>query len=645
MTILDRQVTSKSKEENAQSRQSNQENAARKQRSRQGHSVRERVPALHRSEQVGSEGDFGYWNNVAVPQRLSRLETSQLDSNPALVQVHQRDDTANRGHLKPRGLSKSGSASGTSEELLINMPGMMKEKAHSSSEAKHQQHPVIPKIALISDLNMPTSSYPTKASARPSKKHGDKKVIHKRKHRRSGPHSGKIPKHSTHKPGQAYHLIPAAAVVEECASNAAQSEGQGKLVHQYQAKPLPQKDSLYATVDAVARYKHFSNETPKFICAVTGHHDQYPARSVVPDPQMNQCPPMDVPCDGLNRQEYSEKNAEIVDAKHNSDDEYDQGRMQRLHRGVDFKEVEEEFEAKLKKVRGFIIKPMLEDGACLFRAVAEQVYGDQSMHDEVRKNCMNYMIKNSDYYSNYVTEDFKSYIDRKRDLHTYGNHLEMQAMAELYNRPFEVYQYTTEPINTFQTQHLSANPPIRVSYHQNSHYNAVIDPYKATVGVGLGLPAFKPGMVDKNMLDAALKASSEVWEQQMLNDKVQATDWESTEDAILEQVARESYKEYIEQKSSAHIQEVEAKHSEVKQSPPRKSPTLDAPPKTCISKPVVKEFPKKVTRVQGDGSSDWVAEENEWQVISQVLANSQQEYMDVLKQQAAHSKATCSKYT
>lgn len=42
--------------------------------------------------------------------------------------------------------------------------------------------------------------------------------------------------------------------------------------------------------------------------------------------------------------------------------------------------------------RGFIIKRMGEDGACLFRAVSDQVYGDQEMHSMVRKHCMDYIV-------------------------------------------------------------------------------------------------------------------------------------------------------------------------------------------------------------------------------------------------------------
>lgn len=48
---------------------------------------------------------------------------------------------------------------------------------------------------------------------------------------------------------------------------------------------------------------------------------------------------------------------------------------------------------KLMKKRGFVIKPMGQDGACLFRSVADQVYGDQEMHAVVRNHCMDYIVK------------------------------------------------------------------------------------------------------------------------------------------------------------------------------------------------------------------------------------------------------------
>ncbi|XP_077994967.1 OTU domain-containing protein 5-B-like [Glandiceps talaboti] len=228
----------------------------------------------------------------------------------------------------------------------------------------------------------------------------------------------------------------------------------------------------------------------------------------------------------------------------NSGDEHDTVFFPGQEQDVD--EMERRFEKALEEKRGFIIKKMVPDGACLFRAVADQVYGDQEMHSIVRNHCMDYMVKNTDYFSQYVTEDFNAYINRKRSDHCHGNHPEMQALSEMYNRPIEVYCYGVEPINIFHGHHRTDNEPFRVSYHRNVHYNSVVDPQKATIGVGLGLPSFVPGLADKNLMKDAAKMSEE-WhiEETMLEDKLRATDWEATNEAIEEQIARESYLQWL----------------------------------------------------------------------------------------------------
>lgn len=80
----------------------------------------------------------------------------------------------------------------------------------------------------------------------------------------------------------------------------------------------------------------------------------------------------------------------------NSDDE----RLQRPQANT------EETLLTLLRKNGFQIRPMAEDGNCLFRfaelprmsfnlyrAIADQVYGDPEMHDVVRKNAMDYIVR------------------------------------------------------------------------------------------------------------------------------------------------------------------------------------------------------------------------------------------------------------
>lgn len=258
--------------------------------------------------------------------------------------------------------------------------------------------------------------------------------------------------------------------------------------------------------------------------------------------------PSQVPLSTIQERQASNSQVKAPESQedpsgYNSGDEYDRsfGNMT----DEELNEKEKLFEEKLHK-KGYSIKKMGEDGACMFRAVADQIYGDQEMHTAVRKLCMDYMAKNSDYYSQYVTEDFEKNVQRKRSDHIHGNHIEMQAMSEMFNRHIEVYHYSSEPINIFHGSQKTDNEPIRLSYHRNVHYNSIVDPYKATIGVGLGLPSFKPDVMNKTLVNDAIRASENLQlEQAMLEDKLRATDWEATNEAIEEQVARESYLEWL----------------------------------------------------------------------------------------------------
>jgi hypothetical protein len=41
-----------------------------------------------------------------------------------------------------------------------------------------------------------------------------------------------------------------------------------------------------------------------------------------------------------------------------------------------------------------------------------------------------------------MTEDVVTYVRRKRYLGVHGNHLEIQALSEMYNRPIHIYCYS-----------------------------------------------------------------------------------------------------------------------------------------------------------------------------------------------------------
>merc|ERR1719513_354197 len=210
---------------------------------------------------------------------------------------------------------------------------------------------------------------------------------------------------------------------------------------------------------------------------------------------------------------------DLAEEGYNSEDEY--SHVGQTLTEEEWLEKDIRFENVMRR-KGYNIKRMGEDGACLFRAVADQLYGDQEMHE---------------------------YVSRKRTPQVHGNHLEIQALSEMYSRPIHIYCYSSEPINIFQ--HINRTDseltiPIRLCYHRGVHYNSLVDPNNASLGVGLGLPGLKPGMADKNMVrDALAQSDNTLTEQKMIEDKIKATDWEATNEAIEEQVARDSYLQWL----------------------------------------------------------------------------------------------------
>ena len=190
-----------------------------------------------------------------------------------------------------------------------------------------------------------------------------------------------------------------------------------------------------------------------------------------------------------------------------------------------------------QKRRKLVLQPVHGDGNCLFRSVSFQIYGDENWHDRVREECCDFMSQDEVYYREFVEGDFKDYIRQKRRNGTFGDNPEIQAIAELYNRPVIVYTTDFEEddsfageeddeeleyvhiesvarkvkrMNIFHNKYAQEEcllPPIRLCYRGKSHYDAVIDPYAATVGVGLGFPGLEPGKADRDLLTSAAWAT------------------------------------------------------------------------------------------------------------------------------------------
>nr|XP_043633291.1 OVARIAN TUMOR DOMAIN-containing deubiquitinating enzyme 6 isoform X2 [Erigeron canadensis] len=209
-------------------------------------------------------------------------------------------------------------------------------------------------------------------------------------------------------------------------------------------------------------------------------------------------------------------------------------------------ERERQFEIDIRRTKGYEVKRMTEDGNCMFRAVADQVYGDSDAYDLARQMCIDYMERERDHFSQFITEGFTSYCKRKRRDKVYGNNVEIQALSEMYNRPIHIYSYSTEPINIFHGSYNTDTPPIRLSYHHGNHYNSLVDPRRLTIGAGLGFSSLQGTNVDKDQVKAAIKAQQDQQiDNALLAEARFCSDVELTEKEIERMVMEASRAEYI----------------------------------------------------------------------------------------------------
>ncbi len=131
-------------------------------------------------------------------------------------------------------------------------------------------------------------------------------------------------------------------------------------------------------------------------------------------------------------------------------------------------------------------------------------------------------------YSGFVEENFDEYLQRIRRNGEVGDHPEIQAMAELYNRPILVYAADSGAVTEFQCGVDKAEddtPPIRLVYVNGNHYNSIVDVTRPSVGIGLGL--------------AGLTAPTVSIEEQTATKAKEASELEETEKKLVAAVIME----------------------------------------------------------------------------------------------------------
>lgn len=141
---------------------------------------------------------------------------------------------------------------------------------------------------------------------------------------------------------------------------------------------------------------------------------------------------------------------------------------------------------ELLKACSLWIKEVEADGACLFRAFADQLEGDGgSMHATYREQCVDFLKAHRADYEPFIEEDFDEYCRRMREASTWGGHVEVEALAKCLGVSALIYRpaEAREPADLERTtiEILTSEPGegrcVQLSFHPKhhagQHYNSV----------------------------------------------------------------------------------------------------------------------------------------------------------------------------
>ena len=122
------------------------------------------------------------------------------------------------------------------------------------------------------------------------------------------------------------------------------------------------------------------------------------------------------------------------------------------------------------------------DGNCLYRCFAYVLYGSADEHRRVREECMSYIESECEYYARFVSESIGEYVSRGRRENEWGDHVEIEAMKELYDVNVLVVAAGGKKgdeggveLDVKGEEVGGLRGTVRLSYHGQSHYNCLLD--------------------------------------------------------------------------------------------------------------------------------------------------------------------------
>ncbi|XP_072993067.1 OVARIAN TUMOR DOMAIN-containing deubiquitinating enzyme 7 isoform X4 [Typha latifolia] len=132
-----------------------------------------------------------------------------------------------------------------------------------------------------------------------------------------------------------------------------------------------------------------------------------------------------------------------------------------------------EFRAQLDAL-GLKIIQVTADGNCFFRALADQLEGNEEEHNKYRSMIVQYIVKHREDFEPFIEDDvpFDEYCQSMEKDGTWAGHMELQAASLVAKRNICIHRLNSPRwyINNFNGHEANR---IHLCYHDGEHYNSV----------------------------------------------------------------------------------------------------------------------------------------------------------------------------
>ncbi|XP_040152085.1 protein ovarian tumor locus-like [Anopheles arabiensis] len=126
---------------------------------------------------------------------------------------------------------------------------------------------------------------------------------------------------------------------------------------------------------------------------------------------------------------------------------------------------------KFLENQGYYRKHTALDSSSLFRVVSEQQYSIQLHHEEVRKQCVNYMRANRAQFKKDIKWDFEGYLENMSRQKTHGTLVELKALAHLHKANVRLFEPFAD--GKWFLQNDSYDNLWRVFIGRNNHFDSI----------------------------------------------------------------------------------------------------------------------------------------------------------------------------